>query len=93
VAPSSGNDVATDQKTWLKIVLIATVAVIVFFLHYFTAPQLRYQHALYRMLFYIPLVLASFWFGLRGALSVAVFFSSFCLRLIKMIETLTSRKR
>ena len=40
-------------------------------LHYLTAPQMRYQHAIYRMLFYLPLVLGSFWFGLNGALYVS----------------------
>ena len=74
---SGGNNVATGQKTWLKIGLIITMAVIVLSLHYFTAPQLRYQHALYRMLFYIPLILGTFWFGIRGASSIAVFISLF----------------
>ena len=39
-------------------------------LHYFTRYDLRYYHAFFRLLFYVPLVLGSFWFGLKGALSV-----------------------
>ena len=32
---------------------------------------MKYEHAVHRMLFYIPLVLGSFWFGLKGALPVS----------------------
>ena len=41
-------------------------------LHYFTIHQRVFRHAVYRILFYLPLVLGSFWFGLRGAVSVSV---------------------
>ena len=50
--------------------------VIIAYLHYFTFPDLRNQHAVYWMLFYIPLVLGSFWFGLRGAAFVSGFVSA-----------------
>jgi signal transduction histidine kinase len=39
-------------------------------LHYFTLPERAYHHAVYRTLFYLPLILGSFWFGLKGVLSV-----------------------
>jgi two-component system sensor histidine kinase HydH len=55
----------------IKIVTIAVMVIGVLCLHYFTLPHLRYQHAVYRMLFYLPLVLGSFWFGLKGALYVS----------------------
>jgi signal transduction histidine kinase len=41
-------------------------------LHYFTLPEKAYHHAVYRMLFYLPLILGGFWFGLKGALSVCM---------------------
>jgi len=41
-------------------------------LHYFTFPDLRNYHAVYRMLFYLPLVLGSLWFGMRGAVYICV---------------------
>ncbi len=47
--------------------------VIIAYLHYFTFPDLRNQHAVYWMLFYIPLVLGSVWFGLKGAAFVSGF--------------------
>jgi signal transduction histidine kinase len=43
----------------------------IIFLHYFTFPDLIYRHAFYRMLFYLPLVLGCFWFGLKGAIYVS----------------------
>jgi len=39
-------------------------------LNYFTFPGFSYRHAFYRMLFYLPLILGCFWFGIKGALSV-----------------------
>lgn len=47
-------------------------------LHYSTIHDEVFRHAVYRMLFYLPLVLGSFWFGLRGAVltsaAVTVFY-------------------
>jgi signal transduction histidine kinase len=40
-------------------------------LHYLTFDNMKYEHAVHRMLFYIPLVLGSFWFGFNGALAVS----------------------
>jgi two-component system sensor histidine kinase HydH len=58
-------------KKRIEILVIVFMIVAVIGLHYLTAPQMRYQHAIYRMLFYLPLVLGSFWFGLKGALYVS----------------------
>lgn len=59
-------------------------------LHYFTLPHMRYQHAVYRMLFYLPLVLGSLWFGLKGALYVSGSVSVFYLpHLIKQWQGLS----
>ncbi len=55
---------------WIKILAVAFMIVAVIGLHYLTPPQMRYQHAVYRMLFYLPLVLGGFWFGLRGTLAI-----------------------
>jgi two-component system sensor histidine kinase HydH len=40
-------------------------------LYFFTPATMRYEHAVYRMFFYLPLVIGSFWFGLKGALYVS----------------------
>ena len=51
--------------------------IIIAYLHYFTFPDLRYRHAVYWLLFYIPLILCSFWFGLKGAAFVSAFVTIF----------------
>jgi two-component system sensor histidine kinase HydH len=52
--------------------VIALLIAAILSLHYFTLPTRAYYHAVYRMLFYLPLIMAGFWFGLKGALSVCV---------------------
>lgn len=76
---SRDSGVVEKPKKRLKIAIIVAVAGGILCLHYISEPQLHYQHAVYRMLFYIPLVLASFWFGFRGALSAAGLVSLFYL--------------
>lgn len=65
------------HKRWKRIAFISLLTGGILFLHYFTFPDLKYYHAVYRMLFYLPLVLGSFWFGLRGAISISLSVSIF----------------
>ena len=58
------------KDKYLKVTFIAILIAVVLCLHYFTLPRRAYYHAVYRMLFYIPLIMAGFWYGLRGALTV-----------------------
>lgn len=51
-----------------KIILIVALVVVISLLHYFTEMQKVYQHIFYRELYFLPLILAGFWFGLRGGL-------------------------
>lgn len=60
------------RKNRLKAVAIAFMIGGILFLHYFTFHGMKFHHAVYRMLFYLPLVLGSLWFGLKGALYVSV---------------------
>ncbi|MFH1350106.1 MAG: hypothetical protein ABII26_04135 [Pseudomonadota bacterium] len=61
-----------------RIAVTGAVLGAIIFLHYFTLPEMKNHHAFYRMLFYLPLVLGSFWFGLKGAIgttfSVSIFY-------------------
>src|SRR4030042_1038007 len=50
----------------LRIILIAVLLICITFLHYFTKMQQIYQHIFYRELYFLPLILSGFWFGLRG---------------------------
>jgi two-component system sensor histidine kinase HydH len=60
----------SDDKKWRRVMVIALMIGIIVSLHYFTLPYMGYRHAFYRMLFYLPLVLGSFWFGMKGAMYV-----------------------
>jgi two-component system sensor histidine kinase HydH len=54
--------------TALQIALIAGVSVGLVLAHYLTSTAEMHLHDIYRRLLYIPIILAAFWFGLRGAL-------------------------
>ncbi len=61
----------SDHKKLLKILVIGITIIAAIGLHYFTPREMRYQHVAYRMFFYLPLILACFWFGLKGGLFVS----------------------
>jgi signal transduction histidine kinase len=61
----------TDRKTRLKILVIAFMIASILAFHYLTLQDMKYHHSLYRMLFYVPLVLGSVWFGLKGAMLIS----------------------
>jgi signal transduction histidine kinase len=69
---------------WVKISVIGLMILIVLSLHYFTGDAYPRYHSFYRMLFYLPLVLSSFWFGLRGAVTVSVVVSALFLPYVLM---------
>ena len=48
--------------------LVAVLVIGITALHYFTGIQKSYSHIFYRELYFLPLILAGFWFGLRGGL-------------------------
>ena len=60
----------SEHKEWKKAVFIAVMIGGIVGLFYLSFPYMQYRHAIYRMLFYLPLVLGSFWFGLKGAIYV-----------------------
>lgn len=51
---------------------IASLVVGISLLHYLTQPSRPYEHTFYRELYFLPLILASFWFGLRGGLATSL---------------------
>jgi len=61
-----------SHKEQMKIVIISVMIGSILCLHYLTFPELRYHHAVYRMLFYLPLILGSLWFGMKGAIYICV---------------------
>lgn len=53
------------------LVLILSVMVVTSF-HFFTVPENVELHGLYQHLYYIPIILAGFWYGLTGGLITAI---------------------
>ncbi len=74
----------TVDRARKKIIVIFLILGCIFCVYYFTPPSMKYQHAVYRVLFYVPLVLASFWFGLNGSIyvcaAVAIFFLPYVVK-------------
>ncbi|MFH1703660.1 MAG: histidine kinase dimerization/phospho-acceptor domain-containing protein, partial [Nitrospirota bacterium] len=72
-----------EKSSKPRIILIATLVVSISFLHYFTEMKQIYQHIFYRELYFLPLILSGFWFGLRGgliaSLSITVLYLPFIL--------------
>ena len=60
----------SNYKEHIKMAVIALMIGGILSLHYLTLHDMRYHHAFYRMLFYVPLVLGSTWFGMKGAMYV-----------------------
>jgi signal transduction histidine kinase len=49
--------------------IVAVLVVVISILHYFTSVQHFYYHNIfYRELYFLPLILAGFWFGLKGGI-------------------------
>jgi signal transduction histidine kinase len=51
-----------------RIILIVLLMAFITFLHYITEMGQIYYHIFYRQLYYLPLILSGFWFGLKGGL-------------------------
>lgn len=67
-AASTRGETPTTKGRRLKFSLVAVLAGGITLLHYFTQHGLIYHHIFYRELYFLPLILAGFWFGLRGGL-------------------------
>lgn len=63
----------TDKQTKIYwIVLIVTLVTLITFLHYLTRIDEGLYHVFYRELYFLPIILSGFWFGLRGGLSTSL---------------------
>ena len=61
-----------ELRQKIKITLIVALVAGVSILHYSTDKSQYYYHVFYGELYFLPIVLASFWFGLRGALAASL---------------------
>ena len=62
----------TKQTHILRFSILAAFVVGISLLHYFTPLSLPMLHDIFQRLYYIPIILAAFWFGLRGGIACAV---------------------
>lgn len=60
------------KRLQIRLGVLALMIAVIMTLHYGTHHHMRYYHAVYDRLAYLPLLLGSFWFGLRGALGVSL---------------------
>ena len=71
------------NRTNVRIVTIAGIVAVVTFLHFFTGNRYVYHHIFFRHLYYLPILLASFWFGIKGGLatcaSVVILYPTYIL--------------
>ncbi len=67
---SSGTDRNTKQN-YLRIGIIVVLVAVITILHFETSTEHRYLHQIYQRSYYIPIVLAGYWFELLGGLSTA----------------------
>ncbi len=56
----------------IKITLVIIQVVFISLLHYLTDENLHYYHVFFIELYFLPIVLAAFWFGLRGSLTTSL---------------------
>jgi len=60
------------RGTEAKIAFVAFLVGGITFAHYFTEWNVHYYHIFYQGLYFLPVILAGFWFGLRGALAASL---------------------
>ena len=60
-------------STPIALVLLAVTILVISVLHYATPADSIVLHQVYQRVYYIPIILAAFWFGLRGGLGAAAF--------------------
>jgi signal transduction histidine kinase len=73
------NSSITPAQKWA---LLAFLVAGITLLHYGTEQSSYYFRVFYSELYYLPIILAAFWFGLRGALSASITISVFYLPFI-----------
>ena len=70
-----------DSRYYWKIIVLAVSIIIISLSHYVTGTEHKYHglHEIYRRLYYIPIILSAFWFGIKGGIFCAIVVSFFYL--------------
>jgi len=66
-----------------KIILVTILVLVITGLHIATSQKHELSHIFYRELYFLPLILSAFWFGLRGA-----FITSLCITFVYLSYTI-----
>ncbi len=60
------------MSTTIRIFLLALFIISISLFHYLTPLHLHYLHDIFQRLYYLPIILAAVWFGLRGGLACSL---------------------
>ena len=71
-----------NAKTAYKVVVIFFIIFLVTLLHYQTNQEKTILHVIYRELYFLPIILAGFWFGLRGGLAASLVITALYLPVV-----------
>jgi signal transduction histidine kinase len=69
---------------YLKISLIISLVTVITLLHYLTRQDQNYLHIFLRELYFFPILLAAFWYGLRGGIITSVVISVLYVPLVSI---------
>ena len=69
--PYDINSTMKSSNT-IRIPLLALFIIAISLLHYLTPLHLHYLHDIFQRLYYLPIILAAIWFGLRGGLACSL---------------------
>jgi two-component system, NtrC family, sensor histidine kinase HydH len=67
------------MNTYIKAGIITALVLIITVLHFLTGTDRMYLHQIYQRSYYIPIILACFWFEIRGGLITTIVLSSLYL--------------
>ena len=65
------------MKNWQRVTLILVLITVTTILHYTTTTDVLYLHEIYQRVYYIPILLAAFWFGPLGGIAAATLAASY----------------
>jgi signal transduction histidine kinase len=68
----SRDDQGPEARNVLRIAFLGLSILLVTFAHYFTPIRLHLFHDIYDRLYYLPIVTAALWFGVRGGIYAAL---------------------
>jgi two-component system sensor histidine kinase HydH len=63
------------RSGWKQLALVAGLVAVFSILHYMTPASRPILHDVWRKLYFVPILLAAFWFGMRGGLAASVLIS------------------